>query len=66
MNNRPRIRGSVRFDPYYKVQWWDERNLAWHDVQIRYDTVAGAMAAFISGKRCRVIEITETGRRSLT
>jgi hypothetical protein len=25
--------GSARFAPYYKVQWWDARNLAWHDIQ---------------------------------
>lgn len=25
--------GSVRFDPYRKVQWYDERSLCWRDVQ---------------------------------
>jgi omega-6 fatty acid desaturase (delta-12 desaturase) len=29
----PRRAGSCRFSVYYKVQWYDGRNFAWHDIQ---------------------------------
>ena len=61
----PRRRDSVRFDPYYKVQWFDERNHAWRDEQKMHDTPMDARAAYLPGKRCRVMKITEAGRTPL-
>lgn len=60
-----RQHGSVRFDPYHKVQWYDARSMAWRDVQEHYTTEADARAAFVDGKRCRVMLITEHGRSPL-
>lgn len=60
-----RRRGSVRFDPYYKVQWFDQRALAWHDVQFAHASPEEARASFIKGKQCRVMEVTQLGRRPL-
>lgn len=40
---RARQRGSVRFDPYYKLSWWDERILAWREVQRQFPTRAAAV-----------------------
>jgi hypothetical protein len=57
--------GSVRFAPYYKVQWRDERLGAWVDVQRQHASLAEARAAFLPGVRCRVMEITMAGRRPL-
>lgn len=57
-----RRRGSVRFDPYYKVQWYDAAVMAWRDVQTRHDTLAEAIAAFPRGRTCRVMEVTMHGR----
>lgn len=57
--------GSVRFDPYYKVQLWEPRSLSWMDVQRKHDSAEEARAAFPAGQRCRVMEITMEGRRPL-
>ena len=60
-----RTRGSVRFDPYYKVQWFDERAMAWRDIQRAHPTEQDAIGAFECGKRCRVMQITMQGRHPL-
>jgi hypothetical protein len=61
-----RTRGSVRFDPYYKVQWRDEVSLTWRDVQRAYPTEAEASeASALDGRRCRIMEISMQGRRVL-
>lgn len=62
---RKRVRGSVRFDPYFKVQYWLDRELAWQDVQERHATPAAARAAYLPGRRCRTMVITPAGRRPL-
>ena len=56
--------------PYYKAQWWDAINLAWHDVQARYATAEDAinhgLPQFPPGVlHHRVMEITRQGRRPL-
>jgi hypothetical protein len=61
--HRSRRAGSCRFSVYYKVQYWDPRNCAWHDVQKQYPTREAAAAAYPEGRRCRVMQITPTGRR---
>lgn len=60
MNRRA---GSVRFDPYYKVQWWDVRSSAWRDVQKRFvdKPAARRHASTITG-RTRLMEVTMDGR----
>lgn len=64
---RPRTRGSARFSPYYKVQWYDDSTLAWRDVQRQriHPSAEQAAAAFIRGVRCRVMEVTMQGRSPL-
>lgn len=59
---RARIRGSARFSPYYKVQWYDAITMAWRDVQHKHPSVVDARAAYLRGTRCRVMGITEQGR----
>ena len=56
---------SARFDPYYKVQWYDARNCAWRDVQKQHPTPATAADAYIAGRQCRIMEVTPKGRRPL-
>jgi len=59
--------GSARFDPYYKVQWWDATGLAWRDIQRSWaddeDDAARAWAAarYRAGE-WRLMYITEAGR----
>lgn len=60
-----RAPGSVRFETYYKVQWFEERVYAWMDVQRAYASAEEARAAFLAGRRCRVMEITMHGRAPL-
>jgi hypothetical protein len=60
-----RTRGSARFAPYYKVQEYDPRSAVWIDVQKAHPTAEAARAAFVAGRDCRVIEVTERGRRPL-
>jgi hypothetical protein len=61
-----RTRGSARFAPYYKVQEFDPRSAVWVDVQKAHATPEAARAACRPGMRCRVMEITERGRRPLS
>lgn len=60
-----RQRGSVRFDPYYKVQWFDAQAMAWRDIQQSHQTIESATAAFLPGRVCRVMRITPHGRTPL-
>lgn len=59
---RPRRRGSVRFDPYYKAQFFRPLDFSWQDIQQRCATLAGAQALFTPGKRWRVMRIDMRGR----
>ena len=60
-----RTRGSARFQTYYKVQEFDPRSAVWVDVQKAHPTLEAAGAACRPGVRCRIMEITERGRRPL-
>lgn len=62
---RPRTRSSVRFDPYYKLQWYDPTLAAWRDARGRYSTPEEARAAAPAGRTSRVSEITMAGRRDI-
>lgn len=57
--------GSVRFEPYFKVQWYDERSVAWRDVQVAHGSEEEARQAFEPGRRCRVMRISPEGRTPL-
>lgn len=57
-----RRRGSARFDPYYKCQFWRPLDMSWEDVQVRYDTEDAARAAFTPGKRWRLMRVDMRGR----
>jgi hypothetical protein len=58
--------GSARFEPYFKVQWWDARSLAWVDVQQAFPSIREARAAALEGaspgRQYRVMEVREGGR----
>jgi hypothetical protein len=60
-----RSKGSAQFEPYYKVQVWEARSVAWKDIQKAFPTAEHARASFLSGKECRIMEISMTGRRPL-
>ena len=60
-----RTKGSARFAPYFKVQWWDARACAWIDVQRAHETLEAAHAACCPGVKYRVVEVTMQGRRPL-
>jgi hypothetical protein len=62
---RARRADSARYDPYYKVQWYDARVCAWRDVQKQHPTAEAAAAAYLKGKQCRTMEISPKGRRPL-
>lgn len=60
-----RTPASVRFDPYYKVQTWERRVMAWQDIQRMFTDEDEARAAFPAGKRCRLMLVTMNGRSPL-
>lgn len=62
---RARKPGSVRFDPYYKLEIWDARFLTWRPLQKQYGTEAQAQAAVPEGARARLTRISEHGREIL-
>ena len=50
--------------PYYKVQYWDSKVLAWHDIQKLFSTESQARKYGIAlDVKYRVMEITRTGRK---
>jgi hypothetical protein len=63
---RQRTRGSVRFDPYYKLQWFDDTVMAWRDIQRQYASPAEAAGDIGRGARVwRLMEITMHGRHPM-
>lgn len=60
-----RIRGSVRFAPYYKVEYFDPSVVAWRPIQKAHATQAAAVAAPLpaGATRRRVYEVSPSGRR---
>jgi len=62
----PRRPGSVRFDPYWKIQYWDDLSIAWRDVQMSFVSPSTAIAA-APGEvpvkaRFRLMEVRPDGR----
>lgn len=53
--------------PYYKVQYWDERWKAWHDIQRTFPNHEAAVdygkAQVCSAPRFRIMEVQRSGRR---
>ena len=45
-----RTKSSSRFDPYYKLQWFDEISFAWKDIQKAYATPEDARKSMHDGK----------------
>lgn len=60
-----RIKGSCRFETYYKVQFYRPELLAWFDVQRQHPSEDAARTSFPKGKRCRVMMVTEKQRLPL-
>jgi len=61
---------SCRFAEYWKVQWRDEANYAWRDIQRKHFTIEAAQAAAAAyqqkhGCAARLISITMTGRKAV-
>jgi hypothetical protein len=54
-----RTAGSCRFDPYYKLEWYDHRIGAWRPLQRSFATFAEAEAARTKNKVWRIFEVTE-------
>lgn len=62
-----RTRGSARFEPYYKLQWFDDVCMAWRDIQRQYPSAEEAARSIIgpSGRTWRLMEITMQGRHPI-
>lgn len=61
-NKAMRNKESVRFETYFKLQWFDETSICWRDVQKAYNDEATARKAMTNDKKWRVMCITEKGR----
>lgn len=49
--------------PYYKVQYWDYKASAWHDIQRRFANEAEARSYGIKmNTKYRVMKVLRTGR----
>ena len=55
-----RTKGSCKFDPYFKLEFWNPRAVAWSPMQRQFATEFDAMAAVKRGK-FRIMTVTETG-----
>jgi len=60
-----RNKGSCRFLPYYKLEWFDASICVWRPIQKSFATIEMAKAAQESEKHWRVIERSEKGTRVL-
>lgn len=63
--HRRRTAGSARFDPYYKIQYWQPRSCAWLDYQRQYETVEAAEAVaarLYPDTEWRLMYVTDAGR----
>lgn len=56
--------GSVRFDPYWKLQWYDDHAFCWRDIQRAYATRDAARAAATAGRRWRLMRVWPAGREA--
>lgn len=61
-NKTMRNKESVRFETYFKLQWFDEISITWRDVQKTYSDEQQARNAMTTDKKWRVMCITEKGR----
>lgn len=65
---RPGI-DPVRVFPYYKLQYFDERVVAWMDVQIRFESrdeaVSHAQSKFEGTTRIRIMTVEGEKRRRI-
>jgi hypothetical protein len=57
-----RPRGSARFDPYFKLQRWDDRTIAWVDVQRSFHDEHLAAAYATRPGRWRIMRVTMDDR----
>jgi hypothetical protein len=65
-NPRPRRSGSVRFDPYFKLQVWrGDVGGAWVDIQRSFPGLQVAVDAAPLGRLIRVIRVTDDGSRDV-
>ena len=49
--------------PYYKCQYWDNKVMAWHDIQRRFtDPITAQLHGEGLGYLCRVMVVTREGR----
>jgi hypothetical protein len=58
-----RTKGSCQFDPYYKIERWDERMMVWKPIQKAFSN-QGSAELFAAGTgyiKCRVIKMTKAG-----
>lgn len=65
MSDRPytrRTSRSVRFDPYYKLEWFDSTLMVWRPVQKAYASVEdAARVARTADRQWRLMEVTTHG-----
>jgi hypothetical protein len=59
---RARQKGSCRFSPYYKAQYYDEKTLSWRDIAKQFETKEMARKSFDKLKKWRVMVVTMRGR----
>lgn len=59
---KPRDPSSVRFEPYFKAQWWNPRVSAWQDIQRQCFTPEAARELFKPGRENRIMRISPGGR----
>ena len=60
---KKRIQGSCRFSNYYKLEWFDPKIMSWRPLQKSFQTRAMADEAKSDGRKWRVFEVSETGRK---
>ena len=56
----------MRFDEYFKIQWYDEVSLCWRDIQKAHETMEQAREAMTPGRKWRIMVVTPWGRYPLS
>ena len=57
-----RVKGSCRFETYYKIQRWDAEWMAWRDIQRAFKSPGDAELSAPEGAKYRLVTISESGR----
>lgn len=56
-----RVKNSCRFEPFFKLEYFDERLMVWKVIQKPFSTIEKAKSQIKLNKKFRIMKVTEKG-----